>query len=369
MITVCEENKCAGCMACLDICASNAITIADKLKTYSSIIDENKCVDCGLCRKVCPSNEDVSKLAPISWYQGWATQEEIRKNGSSGGIATAIATAFVNNGGIVCSCVFNSGNFCFDIVDNANGINRFSGSKYVKSNPVGAYKRLKKEITLGKRALFIGLPCQVAAVKKYIGSHKNLYTIDLICHGTPSPKLLDKYLNENKRNLSLIKDLKFRKKVNYKLFDSDMGIKPSGVQDRYTYAFLNSVCYTENCYSCRYACRERVSDVTLGDSWGNTLSKEEQEKGVSLILCQSSKGEELLSKAELHLEDVDLDKAILHNKQLEKPSKKPFEHGKFYRILERTGNFSRAVKKCYPKFCLKQDIKAFLVKTKIFRRG
>ncbi len=369
MKTVCEKNKCAGCMACVDVCSKNAIGILDQLQHYNAVIDENKCIACGRCHNVCPNNKQTTLFKPTKWCQGWASDEEIRGASSSGGIATAIATAFVQNGGIVCSCVFEAGEFRFDIVDDVEGIKRFTGSKYVKSNPAGIYRKLRKEIASNKRVLFIGLPCQVAAIKNYIGENERLYTIDLICHGTPSPKLLEMYLKECKHSIQMVSNLKFRKKAIFKLSDNYVGIKPNGVQDRYTYAFLNSVCYTENCYSCRYAQLDRVSDISLGDSWGSLLSNEEQAKGISLILCQSVKGEELISMTDLHLEDVELENAISNNGQLNSPSKKPAEYDMFFSMICKTGNFSRSIKKCYPRFCLRQDIKTILKKSKILRGG
>ncbi len=369
MKTVCEINKCAGCMACVDVCAKNAISILDQIQNYNAIIDENKCISCGQCYQVCPNNKQLAVQKPVKWYQGWALNDGIRGNGSSGGIASAIAIAFVQNGGVVCSCVFDDGKFCFDMVDTIEGVHRFSGSKYVKSNPKGIYHKIKKAIALNKSVLFIGLPCQVAAIKNYIGDNERLYTVDLICHGTPSPKLLEMYLEESKHSIQKVKDLKFRKKTAFKLTDNCVGIKPSGVQDRYTYAFLKSVCYTENCYSCRYAQRDRVSDISLGDSWGSQLSEEEQARGVSLILCQSDKGNELLNISDLHLEDVNLENAIAHNGQLNMPSKKPTEYDAFFNALKKTENFSKSIRKCYPRFCLRQDIKALLKKAKISGGG
>ena len=193
MKTVCDIDKCAGCMACVDICPKGAISILDSLKSYNAVIDTDKCVGCNMCHKVCQKNQNGSFLKPILWKQGWASDETIRKYSSSGGAATVLAKQFVKDGGIVCSCVFNNGCFVFDFAETVEQVNKFSGSRYIKSDPTGAYKKAKQILRSNKKLLFIGLPCQVSSMKNYTGNPDNLYTIDLICHGTPSPKILDIY--------------------------------------------------------------------------------------------------------------------------------------------------------------------------------
>ena len=127
-------------------------------------------------------------------------------------------------------------------------------------------------------------------------------------YGSPSPQLLEKFLEENKVNIHTIENLKFRNKTAFGLESGYKRISFDAQQDLYTFAFLTSLDYTENCYSCRYATLDRVSDITLGDSWGSELSREEQKKGISLILCQTEKGIELVKSAGFELEEVQLGK-------------------------------------------------------------
>ncbi len=369
MRTVCEKNQCTGCAACVSKCSKNAISIDDNLRAYNAVINEALCVNCGQCENVCQMNHTASFSQPILWKQGWALDEQIRKEASSGGLASAIAKGFVRAGGIVCSCVFEKGVFIFDFADTEKDVSRFVGSKYVKSNPDGIYKKIKEHLTNGKKVLFIGLPCQAAAVKAYMRNHSLLYTVDLICHGTPSPTMLQMFLKEKGYDIKSMRNVKFRKKTEFYLFEENKGIEPPSVRDRYTFAFLRSLCYTETCYSCQYATTKRVSDLTLGDSWGSELSVEEQKKGISLVLCQNEKGEEILSLASLHLEDVVLECAIANNRQLNRPSEKPIQYELFYRTIEKKKSFSKAVAKCYPKDCFRQKIKAFLVRIKIIGKG
>lgn len=367
--TVCATNQCTGCTVCTSVCPTDAVKTFVGIDSCNSVIDETLCIKCNKCEKICPQNNPALKIKPISWYQGWANDELVRQEASSGGLATAIALAFVKNGGVCCSCVFENGNFVFKFAFNSEEVKRFSGSKYVKSNPKGIYHEINKIINQGKKVLFIGLPCQVAAVNKIVGERKkeNLYTIDLICHGTPSPIMLNLYLEENGLSLEKITNLKFRRKTKFYLSDNYKGIKPSNVRDRYTLSFLRSLNYTENCYSCQYATFERVSDITLGDSWGSELPMKEQDKGISLVLCQTEHGKELLDMTDLHLQFVDIKKAVENNKQLSHPSVKNQSRDIFLNSLYKTKSFSKSVAKCYFKICFKQEIKSVLTKMKIIR--
>ena len=366
METVCEHDKCAGCMACVEICPKGAIVIKDALSAYNAIIDKNKCINCNACHSVCPQNNTPKQDAPIKWYQGWANDTNTRRNCSSGGVATSISIAFVKKGDYVYSCCFENGEFRFKRAIKADDVKNFTGSKYVKSNPLGCYKEIRDNLQNGERILFIGLPCQVAAVKNYVGQkyESNLYTIDLICHGTPSPKLLDLFLQQYGRSLSELKDIKFRSKANFMIYGNHKGIVTNGVSDRYTIAFLNSLSYTENCYSCKYACKQRVADLTLGDSWGSELSNDEQKNGVSLILVQTEKGKELLEISENQLLSVDIEKAISNNHQLSHPSKKPDCRKDFFDGLK-TKSFNSQVFKCLPYQCLRQTVKQILIDMRV----
>lgn len=371
MKTVCKLDKCTGCMACVEICSKSAITISDNLSSYNAVIDEKKCVDCGQCLRVCQQNFDVKKNKPILWQQGWANKDNIRETSSSGGLASAIIESFIKNNGLVCSCVFENGEFIFKIIEDINLVNIFQGSKYVKSNPGGIYLSIKKKLVNGDKILFVGLPCQVAGLKKFVGEKllDNLYTIDLICHGSPSPKLLKIYLEGRNINIYKIENLKFRVKTNFNLHNNYKSLTLPGVYDRYTISFLKKVNYTENCYSCNYASVDRISDLTLGDSWGTNLPKEEQDKGISLILCQTEKGKEMLNMSDLYLTDVDIKNAISNNNQLYQPATIPDTRKKFFKMIKNGVKYDRTLFYCYPLIFLRQDIKWLLIKLKLLRGG
>lgn len=364
MKTVCKVDQCAGCMACVDTCAKSAIKIVDDLRAFNAVIDEGKCVGCNACYHVCQINNVPDLFPQIKWYQGWALDEAIRSRGASGGVATALALSFVRKEGVVCNCVFEDGDFIFQFAHSEEEVLRASGSKYVKSNPRGCYKKIKALLQHEKKVLFIGLPCQVAAVKKYVGRKyfENLYTVDLICHGTPSRNLLDQFLEEKGYNLGLVQDLGFRNKIQYKLAIQGKPIMPAGMKDAYILSFVNGLTFTETCYSCHYARTERVADVTLGDSWGSELEESVQKKGVSLVLCQTPKGVGIVEDSNLNLLPVDLKSAIAGNDQLNAPAKRPVNRDSFFDGISTGKRFSTMVGMCYPRQYGKQQIKYLLIK-------
>lgn len=369
MKTVCDANQCAGCMACVEICPKAAVRIEDSGFCLNAVIDEDKCVDCNACHHVCQQNHPAEFRSPISWHQGWTNDAKQRQESSSGGFATAISRAFVASGGIVCSCTFLDGQFCFAFAETKEELSQFVGSKYVKSNPAGIYKKIKDLLQQGKKVLFLGLPCQVSAVKNYVGGSllENLYTADLICHGSPSPKILELFLKQHGIAFQNLHAMRFREAGIYHISCDGNGIAANRTSDRYSIGFLNGLCSTENCFSCRYARTERVSDITLGDSWGSELAQAEQKKGISLALCQTEKGQWLLDNADVCIFDVDLKRAVANNHQLSAPSVKPSGWNMFFQKLSQNGNFDALVFWQFPKQCLRQEIKKWLIRAGILR--
>lgn len=366
--TVCQLDRCTGCMACLEVCNFGAIKIQDSLKAYNAVIDSSKCVDCNACHKICQNNTSIEFNKPINWQQGYVTNSEVRKSSSSGGLCAAIMEEFINRGGYVCSCLFSKGQFVFMLTNEASDIKLFQGSKYVKSSPAGIYRSIKEKL-IDNEVLFVGLPCQVEALKLFVGIEraKNLYTIDLICHGTPSPVLLDKFLNQYNIKVSDCSYISFRQKVGNSL-DGAKTFSPSDQQDLYSIAFLQGIDYTENCYSCKYAQQERISDLTLGDSWGSGLSPEILHGGLSLIISNTDKAEYLLQDLPVNIYPADKEVAISQNHQLQSPMPKHKNRDRFFKILE-ASSFNKAVQKCLSKDIFKQKVKRLLIKVKLYHRG
>ena len=367
MHTVCLRDKCNGCFACKAVCPKNAIEVRDEIRAFNSYINEAECIQCGRCGKVCPQNNLPELKPPIQWWQGWVVDKEIRVRSSSGGVASGLIRYFISSGGYVCSCVFTHGEFVFEITNEIEKAGDFAGSKYVKSNPDGIYKEIEHLLREGEKLLFIGLPCQSAALRNTIPEkfQKSLYLVDLICHGTPSYSLLNNHIQEMGYNFNQIETISFREKKGWR-FSIPCNKEKSVLDDIYLLGFLSGRFYTENCYECKYAGIDRVSDITLGDSWGSDL-KDELKKGLSLIMCQTEKGVELIKEANLHIEAVDIEKAIAGNQQLRHPYSKTEKTTRFYNSYLKTKRFGLSFFLIEPQIVLKQQIKYILFKLHLYR--
>lgn len=370
MKTVCGEKLCNGCGACVAKCKRNAISIVDHMSSYDAVINEEKCIQCGACTLICPNNNMPELNEPLNIVQGWANSDAIRKQASSGGIASALMKGFAKHGGYVCSCTFRDGQFVFETSNELNCYEIFRGSKYVKSNPLEAYSKIENLLKSGCKVLFIGLPCQVAGIKNYINKimYSNLYTVDLICHGTPSVKCLDYFLKDNELTLNELQDISFREKNSFRLNYKRSELADRNTADSYTISFLNGLNYTENCYYCKFAQIKRCSDLTLGDSWGSELNDSEKEKGISLILCQTERGKKLLEECDIKTFPVDEKKAVEHNHQLEHPSIIPKHRNLFFNnIKQQRLSYTRIIFNIYPQYMIRQSIKKCLIKLRLIK--
>lgn len=335
---ICEPNNCTGCLACFNICKNNAISVeTDKKGFYISVIDEAKCVKCGECQKVCPQKNcksDDIKNADV--FACWSNDEKLRFSSTSGGVFSGLAELTFESGGVVCGAKFDE-NFklIHDFAHNKNELSSFIGSKYVQSYIGNKYNQVKKYLDNNVSVLFCGTPCQVSALKKYLSKpYDNLLTVDLICHGVPSPRIFSDYLNlMRQENKCDIKEVSFRyKKPSWRVFSMKLETEKDTIQndaqhDRYLVSFLNNYTLRECCYSCNYAGKERSGDITLGDFWSYVSSEKatrNDEKGISLVITNTPKGKSVLKKLENGYTIIpkDLGEAVSGGGPLVRPTEK-----------------------------------------------
>ena len=210
-----KKTECYGCSACVYSCPFGAITMEQDREGFRyPVVDEEKCTGCGKCRKICPSicPKDMSNAPEPESYAVWA-EDNVRRDSSSGGFFTVLARSVFAQGGVVCGVVMDEDFKVFHTVaTNEKEFVPMRGSKYVQSDLRDIFPKVKEFLGKGKKVLFTGTPCQVAGLKAYLGGEEeNLLTVDLMCHGAPSEKVFERYVDETfgKENL---KEFHFRTK-------------------------------------------------------------------------------------------------------------------------------------------------------------
>ncbi|MBR6722669.1 Coenzyme F420 hydrogenase/dehydrogenase, beta subunit C-terminal domain [bacterium] len=313
MMFVCELNSCTGCGACYNVCPHNAINMVEDSEGFLyPQIDPSLCKNCGLCQKICPVNNPNYNNNENPECYAAAANDELRKDSSSGALFPAIAEYILNKDGYICGVAYDE-NLLLEhiIVDNKKDLNKLKSSKYFQSNTKNCYKEIEKLLKDCKLVLFSGTPCQVAGLYAYLKKdYDNLLTIDLVCHGVPSPMVYKKYISE----LQLDSDEKvlntnFRDKVNgwssyltTTITTKRILSKPAR-EDVFMQAFLSDVCLRKSCHECRFAKIPRQADITLGDFWGiNRYNRRLNDgKGTSLVLTNSEKGENIINEIKKEL--------------------------------------------------------------------
>ena len=306
MIQITNKQYCCGCSACAQVCPKHCITmVADEEGFFYPIVNINECVDCHLCEKTCPVLNQYSSEKPQKVYACINSNENIRMASSSGGVFTLLAEQTIKNGGIVFgACFDNQWVVRHDYTDSLEGLSKFRGSKYVQSDIECSYSKAGKFLKAGREVLFTGTACQIAGLYRYLKqSYENLITVDVLCHGVPSPMIWRDYLNDvcDKYQVSLpeLTFVSFRsKQIGWRRFG--MEIKTGNKQlvsepldqNIFLKGFLRDLYLRPSCHNCQFRNGKCHSDITIADYWGiwNHHPQMDDDKGTSLVLINTKKG-------------------------------------------------------------------------------
>ena len=310
-------------------------------------------------------------------YAAYSKNEKIRLSSSSGGIFTHFAERVLSDNGVVFGAMFDENfNAVHNYFDTADGLQKLRGLKYVRSRMGNSYQKAKEFLDEGKTVYFSGTPCQIAGLKAFLKKdYDNLITQDVICHGSPDPKVWRKYIDyiQSKSNNSA-ENFFFRDKTtgwrNYSIsidFINGNRLTQKASENLYMKGFLKNIYLCESCYNCRFKGNNYFSDITLGDFWGieNVLPDFSDDKGVSLVIIRSSKGEGLFDtiSPDLIIAGADYERAAAYNSALLRSVEKYKHREKFYYKFN-NGNIADAeFDKLMKKYC--DDSFAVRIKRKI----
>ncbi|MBP5640453.1 MAG: Coenzyme F420 hydrogenase/dehydrogenase, beta subunit C-terminal domain [Victivallales bacterium] len=326
-----DADVCCGCAACAVVCPAKAIQmLPDGHGFVYPKVDEGHCLGCGKCVRTCPvMSSPTPQLVKEAWGAVTNRKEELMRS-SSGGIFQLLAQKVLSDGGVVFGARFDSDfNVVLDCSDDISELSKFQGSKYVQSSENGAYLKAIEALKAGHDVLFSGTPCQLAALKKVLGDKEvdgRLFTVGFVCHGVPSPKVWQKYLQERMDVFGKkIAGVNFRDKClswydfSMTIFYSD-GERYSCIHkhDPFIRGFLQHLFLRPACFHCRFKYPNWTQDITLADFWKvkKFLPQLFDAKGgVSLVMVHSDAGKRLLESISDQMQrlEVSVEKAMASN--------------------------------------------------------
>lgn len=363
MIDISEKKNCTGCCACVDTCAKNAISLqTDNEGFWYPIVNKDLCVNCGLCNKVCPvENLPKAKQENFEKPKCFAAINKnlyVRFDSTSGGLFSALSDRIFREGGLVGGAITDEEfNATQVLIDSKSDLEKLRSSKYYQSNATGFYKSVKAALNEGRKVLVCGMPCQMAALRNYLGKdYENLIIVDLICLCIPSPKVFKKYIEDvgEKYGSSVIatkaksKELGWRKLTQLFVLKDGRHIYQAHDENPFQFFYMSTrTSCRPSCYDCKFKGFPRIADITIGDFWGgnnNPVYTKEFKKefdndlGTSVVIVNSPKGLDYLnaSKGSLKIKEIPFETVLPGNKALSYPiMQTTINRDEFYENLDK----------------------------------
>ena len=379
---ICEKKECTMCGACSNICPRNCLKAQYDHNSWYMVRDMKKCIACGLCERVCPNLNMIVKNCPEHAYAAWNTNDKTRCTSASGGVAAALYQYAKNNNmffaGVLMNEIFEAHYY---LTNDLSFLQEFQNSKYTYSFMDDIYIQIQEKLQMGNGVLFVGLPCQVAALKTYLITTKTkidkLILVDIICHGTPIPSYIKDHIaaiqKESGRNYDkcFFRDPKYKtSNFVFTLYEnsSEKEAYKKNVEstDLYQIGYHNGWIYRECCYQCHYAETRRVGDITIGDYHGlGKMGKyTADQENVSVVFSNTQKGYEILNNLLLEklivLHERPVEEPILYEPQLNHPSVGGKKHSELVEAYELKGDFEKAAAIVFRYKVKKNQIKSFL---------
>ena len=385
MVNITDPFKCSGCGACVAICPTDCISLrADEEGFLYPKVDMNSCLSCSKCESICPFAKETSskEYQPIV-AAAKAKNDALRYVSSSGGIFSLLAENCLHEHGVVCGAAMTKD--CRGVhhvmVEDYQGLSALRGSKYIPSDMGDIFIKVRSLLDEGRRVLFSGVSCQVAGLKSFLGKeYDNLFTVEIICHGVPSPVLWEKYIKHwELANRKKVKEVYFRsKKISWQDF-GEKYVTNEGEEffqlanyNPYFLMFNSGMALRKSCYKCKVKQGNSKSDISIGDFWHieDYAPEFADNKGVSLVLINSDQGKQWFNLIKNQIDYIiepnrfTFDDVAKYNPGVKRSLGIDEKREMFYSDLNRL-SMRRFIKK-YTPLTYKQKIKEFLIQNNIW---
>ena len=311
-----SARVCTGCSACVSACMVGAVAMMpDRDGFMRPQVDAAKCVRCGKCTKACPAlnrkkgdldSSDTGALA----FAAKSRDEETRMGSSSGGLFHEMAKSIFADGGVVFGCRLEKDTLraVHSFAETVDELAPFRRSKYVQSDIGLSFRQCGDFLGKGRKVLFTGTPCQIAGLYGYLEENPgNLLTVDVFCHGVPSPAVFEKAKSEiSDRAGARLVSIEFRKKirgekwpyVEYCFDDSSKNFMELHYPTPFYQAFINDLCLRPSCHRCLFNAGRSGADITIADFRNLALVRPDlcDDTGISAMIVRSDRGKAFVER-------------------------------------------------------------------------
>lgn len=347
-------SNCCGCSVCASKCPKNAISMSyDHEGFLYPVVDSKMCIECGLCLKVCPIYSEENLSNPYKrTYAGYSLDDEILYNSTSGGFITALSLKVIEMGGLVAGVRYKDDYLKSEyfLAETKEDIAAFAGSKYVQSEKNVIYKQVEENVKQGKYVLFVGCPCDIYAMQRFLGKiYEKFLSCELVCMGVSSYKIAETYkvYAEKKYKAKLCRINARSKRKGWFVPHLEEEYSDGRIMCNTLYGtFLGygmQIYNRPSCFTCKFRGTNGVGDIRVGDFWGiKETDSYWNPKGVSCIFVRTEKGKnalKLLDKSEFAMFETDYDTATRSNMSSysNKSEKYIKKRKKFAKIFKRKG--------------------------------
>lgn len=385
MINIINKSDCVGCNACVQRCPKQCISMKEDEQGFIyPKVDLSICINCGLCEKVCPVINQSTSRNPLITYAAKNIDDNERQTSSSGGIFLSLAEKVIEDGGVVFGARFNEKwEVVHDYAEIIEDVKVFKGSKYVQSQIGNTFRLAEKFLNSGRKVLFSGTPCQIAALGLFLRKDYSdkLLKVDFVCHGVPSPKVWKEYLKFTTRpkgasdgkntvftslkDEPVITGISFRDKrlgwekygfhiriaasltsgknsvfTSFKAKEKDIELLYEPLNKNiFMQGFLNDLYLRPACFSCPTKHLKSESDITLADFWGiKAIDKSiYDKKGVSMVIINTENGKKIFSDLDIIYKKSDFKNCVINNPAILHSAKKSSHYDNFFKLFNSEG--------------------------------